>query len=154
MYVVGAESAPARLTLDLPNGWKSASGLELTKDPKTFTASSVELLLDSPIVVGQFQQWDFVVNGLKHQVVYLPQPNAAAFDTVAFIDGIKKLVIEALKIGGKAPYKNYTFIYQDGAVGALEHINSVTIGARSQSLAQGLAASLKPRPMNISTRGT
>ena len=95
MYIVGAESAPARVTLDLPNGWKSASGLEPTKDPQTFAASSVELLLDSPIVVGQFQQWDFVVNGLKHQVVYLPQPNAAAFDTVAFVDGIKKLVIEA-----------------------------------------------------------
>lgn len=141
MYVVGAESAPARVTLDLPNGWASASGLEPTKDPKTFSASSVELLLDSPIVVGQFQHWDFVVDGLKHRVVYLPQPKAAAFDTAAFIAGIQKLVIESLKIGGKAPYKHfkhYTFLYQDGAVGALEHINSVTIGARSQSLAQEL----------------
>jgi predicted metalloprotease with PDZ domain len=139
MYVVGSESAPTRVTLELPNGWASASGLEPTNDPKTFSASSVELLLDSPIVVGQFQHWDFVVNGLKHQIVYLPQPNAAAFDTKAFIDGIQKLVIEAMKIGGKAPYRRYTFLYQDGAVGALEHINSVTIGARSQSLAEGLA---------------
>ena len=141
MYVVGAESAPTRVTLDLPKGWASASGLEPTKDPRTFSASSVELLLDSPIVVGQFQHWDFVVNGLKHQVVYLPQPNASAFDTTAFIEGIQKLVIESLKIGGKAPYKHfkhYTFLYQDGSVGALEHINSVTIGARSQSLAQEL----------------
>ena len=141
MYLVGAESAPAQVTLDLPNGWANASGLKPTKDPKTFTASSVELLLDSPIVIGQFQQWDFEVQGLKHQVVYLSQPNAAAFDALAFVDGIKKLVIEGLKIGGKAPYKHsghYTFLYQDGAVGALEHINSVTIGARSQSLAQGL----------------
>ncbi len=138
MYVVGAESAPTRVTLDLPNGWASASGLEPTKDPKTFSASSVELLLDSPIVVGQFQHWDFVVNGLKHQVVYLAQPNAAAFDTTAFIDGIHKLVIEAMKIGGKPPYRRYTFLYQDAAVGALEHINSVSIGARSEGLAQGL----------------
>jgi predicted metalloprotease with PDZ domain len=139
MYVVGAESAPTRVTLELPHGWASASGLEPTRDANTFSASSVELLLDSPIVVGQFQHWNFVVNGLKHQVVYLPQPNATAFDTTAFIDGIRKLVIEAIKIGGKPPYRRYTFLYQDGAVGALEHINSVTIGARSQSLAQGLA---------------
>jgi predicted metalloprotease with PDZ domain len=141
MYVVGAESVPATVTLELPDGWKSASGLEPTKDPQTFSARSVELLLDSPIVVGEFQQWNFEVEGLKHQVVYLTQPNAATFDTAAFVAGIQKLVIEALKIGGKAPYKNsghYTFLYQDGAVGALEHINSVTIGARSQSLAQGL----------------
>lgn len=104
MYVVGAESAPTRVTLDLPNGWASASGLEPTKDPKTFSASSVELLLDSPIVVGQFQHWDFVVNGLKHQVVYPPQPNAVPFDTAAFFDGIEKLETEAMKIGGKPPF--------------------------------------------------
>ena len=140
MYVVGAESTPARVTLDLPKGWASASGLEVTKDPKTFTASSVELLLDSPIVVGQFQHWDFVFNGVKHEIVYLPQPNGSVFDTVSFIEGIKKLVAEATKIGGRPPYRqygHYTFLYQDAAVGALEHLNSVTIGARSQNLAQG-----------------
>jgi len=71
-------------------------------------------------------------------VVYLPQANASSFDTVAFVAGIQKLVTEAMKIGGKPPYRHYTFLYQDGAVGALEHLNSVTIGARSQSLAQGL----------------
>ena len=141
MYVVGEESTPARVTLALPNGWKSASGLQSTRDPQTFAASSVELLLDSPIIVGQFRDWEFEVNGVKHQVVYLPQTDAAAFDTVAFIDGIQKLVIEAMHIAGKPPYKrygHYTFLYQDGAVGALEHLNSVTIGARSESLAQGL----------------
>ncbi|MDX6289257.1 MAG: hypothetical protein QOH42_1056, partial [Blastocatellia bacterium] len=57
MYVVGATSVPTRVTLDLPRGWASASGLDPTKDPKTFTASSVELMLDSPISVGQFRTW-------------------------------------------------------------------------------------------------
>lgn len=139
MYVVDATSTPARITLDLPNGWAIASGLERTKDPQTFAASSVELLLDSPIVVGHFQQWDFTVNGVKHQVVYLPEPDAVAFDTASFVAGIQKLVTEAFNIFGKPPYRNYTFLYQDGANGALEHLKSVTIGARSQNLAQGLA---------------
>ena len=138
MYVVGAASAPARVTLDLPSGWAIASGLEPTKDPQTFAAVSVELLLDSPIVIGQFRHWDFAVNGVRHQVVYLPQPNAASFDTVSFIAGIQQLVTEAFKICGKPPYRSYTFLYQDGANGALEHLNSVTIGAKSQNLAQGL----------------
>ena len=138
MYVVGAASAPARVTLDLPVGWAMASGLDPTKDPKTFAASSVELLLDSPIIIGQFRHWEFAVNGVQHQVVYLPQPNAATFDNVAFIAGVRQLVTEAFKIFGKPPYRSYTFLYQDGAYGALEHLNSVTIGARSQNLAQGL----------------
>jgi predicted metalloprotease with PDZ domain len=139
MYVVGATSARARVTLDLPRGWAIASGLDPTNDPQTFAASSVELLLDSPIVVGQFRHWDFSVKGVRHQIVYLPQPNAVAFDTGSFVAGIQQLVTEAFKIFGKAPYRHYTFLYQDGANGALEHLNSVTIGARSQNLAQGLA---------------
>jgi predicted metalloprotease with PDZ domain len=139
MYVVDATSTPVRITLDLPSGWAIASGLERTKDPQTFEASSVELLLDSPIVVGHFRQWDFTVNGVTHQVVYLPEPDAVTFDTASFVAGIQKLVTEAFNIFGKPPYRNYTFLYQDGANGALEHLNSVTIGARSQNLAQGLA---------------
>lgn len=138
MYVVGATSARARVTLDLPSGWAIASGLDPTNDPQTFAAASVELLLDSPIVVGQLQRWDFKVNNVQHHVVYLPQPNAAAFDTVALVAGVQQLVREAFKIFGKPPYRSYTFLYQDGAYGALEHLNSVTIGARSQNLAQAL----------------
>jgi predicted metalloprotease with PDZ domain len=137
MYVVGAASSPARVTLDLPTGWESASGLEPTSDPKTFAASSVELLLDSPIIIGRFRHWEFKVKGVPHTIVYWPQPNAAAFDTVAFVAGIQRLVTETLKIFGKPPYRSYTFLYEDGAYGALEHLNSVNIGATSQNLAQG-----------------
>jgi predicted metalloprotease with PDZ domain len=138
MYVVGAESGPARVTLDLPKGWASASGLEPTKDPKTFSAASVELLLDSPIIIGQFQHWEFKVKGVPHTIVYWPQPNAASFDTVSFVAGIQRLVTETFKIFGQAPYRSYTFLYVDGAYGALEHLNSVNIGATSQNLVQGL----------------
>jgi predicted metalloprotease with PDZ domain len=138
MYVVGAESVPARVTLDLPSGWASASGLEPTKDPKTFSAASVELLLDSPIIIGQFQHWEFKVKGVPHRIVYWPQPNAAPFDKVSFVAGIQRLVTETLKVFGQPPYRSYTFLYEDGAYGALEHLNSVNIGATSQSLAQDL----------------
>jgi predicted metalloprotease with PDZ domain len=138
MYVVGHTSASAQVTLDLPTGWKIASGLESTKDPKTVAASSVEVLLDSPIIVGQFRQWDFAIGGVPHHIVYFAQPNAASFDTAAFVDGIEKLVREAIKIAGKPPYRSYTFLYQDGAFGALEHLNSVAVGVSSQNLAQGL----------------
>lgn len=137
MYVVGATTVPTRVTLDLPSGWASASGLDPTKDPKTFAATSVELLLDSPIAIGQFRSWDFTVKGVPHRIVY-SQPNATAFDTVSFVAGIQRLATEAIKIFGQPPYRRYTFLYQDGAYGALEHLNSVNIGATSQSLAHEL----------------
>jgi predicted metalloprotease with PDZ domain len=138
MYVVGAESVPARVTLDLPGGWTSASGLNPTNDANTFSAASVELMLDSPIIIGQFQHWEFKVKGVPHTIVYWAQPNAVSFDTGAFVAGIERLVTETFKIFGRPPYRIYTFLYEDGAFGALEHLNSVNIGATSQNLAQGL----------------
>jgi predicted metalloprotease with PDZ domain len=138
VYVVGAASTPTRVTLDLPADWGIASGLDATHDPHTFAASSVELLLDSPIMVGQFRHWDFEVKGVRHQIAYWQQPNATPFDTAPFIAGVQQIVTEAFKVFGKAPYRGYTFLFQDGANGALEHLNSVTIGARSQTLEQGL----------------
>ncbi|MDQ3817650.1 MAG: PDZ domain-containing protein [Acidobacteriota bacterium] len=139
MYLVGAEGSPARVTLDIPDTWAIASGLDSTSDARTFAASSVELLLDSPILIGQFRRWDFKVNGVPHTVAYFPEPNTTPFDTDAFINGIQRLVSESLKIFGRPPYSHYTFIYEDSPEGALEHLNSVTIGAPSHHLSQGLA---------------
>lgn len=139
MYIVGATDAPARVMLDIPSEWSIASGLDATSEPHTFAASSVELMLDSPIIIGKFRRWDFKVNGVPHTIVYFAEPNAAAFDADAFVNGIKRIVSEALKIFGHPPYRHYTFIYEDGAGGALEHQNSLTLGAQSQYLSQGLA---------------
>ena len=59
LYMLGAELAPAHVTVDLPAGWESATGLELTADPRTFFAPSVDVLMDSPLLVGRFRSWRF-----------------------------------------------------------------------------------------------
>src|SRR5206468_9202778 len=43
---------------------------------------------------------------------------------------------------GRAPYRDYTFLFVDGTYGALEHRNSVTLGAPSADLARSAAACL------------
>ena len=40
----------------------------------------------------------------------------------------------------RAPYREFTFLVQDGAFGGLEHANSTTLGAASEELARGQAA--------------
>src|SRR6185503_4459551 len=139
LYMLGAELAPAHVTMDLPASWESATGLELTADPRTFFAPSVDVLMDSPLLVGRFRSWRFQVDGVPHRVVYWPLPDAVPFDTVAVVGGLERLARQAIALFGRAPYREYTFILQDGAVGSLEHLNSVTIGASSAELARGLA---------------
>lgn len=138
MYLLGAELAPAHVTLDLPSGWEIATGLVPTADPRTFFAPSADVLVDSPILAGRFQSWNFSVDGVPHRVVYWPLPNAAPFDTTALVGAIEALARQAVALFGRAPYREYTFLFQDGAYGGLEHLNSVTLGAPSADLAESL----------------
>ncbi|OLC08801.1 MAG: hypothetical protein AUH42_00635 [Gemmatimonadetes bacterium 13_1_40CM_70_11] len=142
LYVVGAELGPASVTLVLPAGWEIATGLEPTADPRTFFAPSADVLVDSPILVGHLRAWRFAVDGVPHRVVYWPLPGAAPFDTAAFVDGVQRIVRQAVALFSRAPYREYTFLFQDGAYGALEHRNSVTLGAPSADLARSPAALL------------
>ena len=136
LYVVGAELAPAHVTLELPADWDIATGLAPTADPRTFFAPSVGVLTDSPILAGRLRSWRFAVDGVPHRVVYWPLPDAQPFDTAALVGGLERLAGEAVALFGRAPYRDFTFQIQDGALGSLEHANSVSIGAPSAQLAR------------------
>src|SRR5918999_622802 len=117
MYVVGATLAPAHVTLDLPRDWEVATGLVPTSEPYTFFAPSADVLVDSPIFAGRFRSWRFAVDGVPHRVVYWPLPDAAPFDTSAFVGAIQGLVREAVAMFGRPPSREYPFVFQDGAYG-------------------------------------
>jgi predicted metalloprotease with PDZ domain len=137
LYPIGATLAPVHVTLELPAGWEAATGLEPTSDPRTFFAPSSAILIDSPIVIGTFRSWHWTIDGVPHRLVYWPLPNAVPFDTLALLNGFEGITRQAVQLFGRAPYREYSFLVQDGAGGALEHLNSVTLGATSSSLARG-----------------
>src|SRR5437879_7892452 len=136
LYVVGGTLAPSHLTLELPPEWQIATGLEPTVDPHTFFAPTVGVLVDSPLRVGRLRSWRFAVDGVPHRVVYWPLPDAAPFDTAALVGSIARLTRQAVALFGRAPYRDYSFLLEDGAYGALEHRSSVTLGAPSAELAR------------------
>jgi predicted metalloprotease with PDZ domain len=142
MYVLGGELAPVHVKLELPSGWKVATGLEPTSDPAVYFAPSSAVLMESPIFAGQFHDWGFAVDGVPHRVVYWSSPEGTPFDSVTFVGGLEQLVRQAVALFGRAPYREYTFVYQDAAYGGLEHPNSVTLGAESRRLAENPHAAL------------
>ena len=143
MYIVGETLAPSRVTLAIPSAWKIATGLAPTSEARTFYAPSALVLLESPMLVGALREWRFVVNDVSHRVVYWPKPDAAAFDTAALVTGIEGIVRGAASLFGRLPYREYVFQLHDGALGALEHPNSLSLGAPSQSLARGVVPLLE-----------
>jgi len=138
MYVVGATLVPSHVTVNIPEGWEIATGLQSTSDPKTFYASSVAVLIDDPVFVGKFKSWSFTVDNTPHRLIYWPLPDAKPFDSTMLLSSIKKMVDETSSLFGRLTYREYTFMLQDGAFGGLEHNNSVTIGAPSSNLANGV----------------
>ena len=136
MYMVSAPLAPAHVRLEVPRSWEIATGLIPTADPLTFFAPSAEILIDSPILAGRFRSWRYAIDATPHRVVYWPLPDATPFDTAAFVSALEGLSRQAVALFGRAPYREFTFLFQDGAFGGLEHANSATLGAPSADLAK------------------
>ena len=143
MYVLGAEDSTVLVSLVLPASWQIATEFEPVGGAgHGFRAANAAVLMESPILVGHLREWRFIESGIRHRVVYWPLPDAAPFDTTAFVAGVQAVVHQAIALFGGAPYREYTFLLQDGAYGALEHQNSVTLGAPSRELATDPQAAL------------
>ena len=136
LYLRGQTLLPAHVTLDLPRGWRVATGLVPTADPRTYWAPSYDVLIDSPVLVGALRVWPFTVAGVPHRVAYWPRTDAVPFDTAAFVAAARRVVEATHPIAGRLPYRDYTFLFVDGSGGGLEHLNSTTIGAPSEALAR------------------
>ena len=142
MYVVGETLAPSYVTLEVPAGWSIATALTPTSNARTFSAPSTLVLVESPMLVGRLRDWRFSVDAVPHRVVYWSLPDAVPFDSMAVVASIAKLAREACALFGRLPYREYVYQLQDGAYGALEHPGSVSLGAPSRELADGLASFL------------
>jgi predicted metalloprotease with PDZ domain len=131
------------VTLDLPRGWRVATGLSGPATARTFSAANAHALMEAPMLVGVLSEWRFRAGNLPHRVFYWRLPDAVPFDTAAVVRGIERLATQALAMFRTAPYTEYTFLLQDGAFGGLEHPNSVTLGTPSAALARNPHALLR-----------
>ena len=137
LYVIGLEKSPASVKLDIPAGWKVATGLEGKSTARNFVAPNIHTLMESPLLVGPMSEWTFTAGKKPHRVFYWRLPNSTPFDSTEFVSGIEKLTRQTIDLFGGAPYREYSFLFQDGAfAGGLEHPNSVTLGAPSEQLAK------------------
>ena len=142
MYIVGATLISSHVEFDIPKDWEIATGLQATSDKKVFYASSVSVLVDDPVFIGKFKSWGFTIDNTPHRVIYWPLHDAKDFDTTMLVSSIEKIAQQAALLFGRPTYREYSFMLQDGAVGSLEHNNSVTVGAPSSQLANSMGGIL------------
>lgn len=139
LYLPGQTLAPARVRFDVPRSWRIVTGLVPTADSAAFFAPSYDVLIDSPVLMGDRRSLALrrlTVDGVVHRVAWWRRPGAAVFDTAAFIAPIPAIVRQTKRIFGWLPYREYTFLFIDGAGGGLEHLNSTTIGTSASEFAR------------------
>jgi predicted metalloprotease with PDZ domain len=134
MYIVDHTLAPSHVILQLPPGWATATGLQSTSAPNTFYAANTAVLVDCPILIGKFRQWQFNIDAVPHTVAYWQGNDAKIFDTALLVSSIEKIAEQGKLLFGRLPYREYLFLLQDEAYGALEHANSVTVGVPTDQL--------------------
>ncbi len=128
LYVEEAESQELVLTIVPFPEWKViATGLERMENGSegvSFKAPNYDVLIDSPIEVGNQEVHSFDVSGVRHEVSIFGPMTA---DTLTFVSDLKRIVESSWPIFGEIPYKRYVFLVDFAGAplgGGLEHLNS------------------------------
>ena len=136
LYLDGWKQVPARVTFQLPPGWRLATGMPPTsKDSTIFAAASYDVLIDSPVLLGHFLTYSFTAAGTPHRAV-VDLGGGRAYAPTVFVDMLRRISTTGIRIFGSAPYTDYTYIFVGGRGGGLEHLNSTTIGVTTGTLAR------------------
>ncbi len=134
IYLVGGKDRPIELSIDVPSGWKVATGMEHTSD-HTFRAENYDWFADAPLEISDFAEEDFEVLGSTYHVIF--HDVMGGKDTAQFTTDLQKIVSAIVPIfqpvagstAQAAPFKDYYFLFHvwPKSGGGLEHLNSTQI---------------------------
>jgi predicted metalloprotease with PDZ domain len=142
MYVPDrrVEDVEVRFT-DVPSDWRSIAELPAGHESHSFTASSYDALVDAPVEIGKFEEFEFDSGGAHFRVVV----DSREWNRATLEDSLKRITGYELKLMGGPPFKEYTFFfhigtYPDAGGGGMEHANSTAIGGSSVEMVVAIAA--------------
>jgi predicted metalloprotease with PDZ domain len=115
------------------NSWRVATGLtRATGTDKyqlgDYIAKDYQELIDCPVAIGNFDAFEFVVEGVTHHLVFTSQHFG---DRERLKRDIAKLCQHHINLFGEVPFKEYWFITHllGSGFGGLEHKNSTILQA-------------------------
>lgn len=137
LYTDELRSRPLRVRVDAPGGWQVATGLAADPGERgAWLAPDYDVLVDSPLEIGEHHLSGFSVDGTPHDIVIWgpvePDPEQLAVDFSALVRA-QRDVFEGP--GGALPYQRYVYLIhaQPGIGGGTEHLNSTVMQTRPAS---------------------
>ena len=124
-----AEKTPIDLSINPYKDWKKVSTALSPVKGKTFTyhAPNYDILADSPIEIGNQDEFKFKADGTEFTIAMFGTP---MYDKKELINDLEKIVKASSQVfGNHNPNKEYLFIIQnlEYGSGGLEHLNSTTL---------------------------
>jgi predicted metalloprotease with PDZ domain len=129
MYLPDRRADPTEVYFDdIPAGWKVAAELPTIPDANGLRAESYDKLVDAPVEIGAFEEFQFDENGAHYRVVV--DGKDWHRDSLEF--ALKKITGYETKLMGGAPFPEYTFFFHFGPYpevggGGMEHSNCTAI---------------------------
>ncbi len=128
MYVKGLENSEIILTVIPTIDWRAIStGLppieSAISGQKNFIAENYDILIDSPIEIGNQSSYVFDVSGIPHEVsIYGLEKD----EHERLVQDIRTIVVNSWTVFGEIPYSRYLFLvdFSGDGWGGLEHLNS------------------------------
>jgi len=126
MLVQGMENNSGTLGINLPGRYSKISTALPKNKEGYYVFQHYDELADSPIQLGNHEEWSFDVRGVPHKVAMVGIHNA---DKTRFLKDLKTVCETMTDIVGVHPCKEYLFIVQnvEAGGGGLEHLNSTVV---------------------------
>jgi predicted metalloprotease with PDZ domain len=121
----------------LPEGWKLATPLEEGDTPGEFKAPNYDLMADSPVEAGTFDEYDYTQKGATYRVVV--HGDKSGYSSKELVETLQKITATETDLMGEVPFARYTFIFHlgKGGGGGMEHRNGTAISASAESVKRG-----------------
>jgi predicted metalloprotease with PDZ domain len=133
-YLPKERGRAAHVKLLIPAEWKVASLLEEDRDG--FLAANYDVLADSPMEAGQFQDYSFAQNGATYRVVV--HGDSKNYSADRLLASLGKITATETGLMRDVPFSRYTFILhfpEEGPGGdGMEHRNGTAITVRAKGL--------------------
>jgi len=139
MYVPARQGEETEIEFTgLPAGWKTAIALKRNAAGTAWVAPGYVALVDAPVELGPFDEWNFEANGAKLRVVV----HGTGYDREKITDMLRHVVSYQTTLMREVPFENYTFLYHLGSGsggGGMEHAHCTAIHSNS-TLPTGVSA--------------
>jgi len=141
-YLPRERQRAIRLKFILPEGWKLATPLEEGDAPGEFKSLNYDLMADSPVEAGTFDEYDYTQKGATYQVVV--HGDRSSYSSKELVETLQKITAAETDLMGEVPFSRYTFIFHfgKGGGGGMEHRNGTAISTSVEGIKSGGLASV------------